>query len=160
MPLRGCLYGRQDENVDRDWTLNGISPCMYIYHVPFIWKKCSPGRFPSRPGKSGTICIMWTLRPRYMLTLQVVQGEIVPARNTFTCKLGIKQVPARQTSRPAYTIQTVSKYILFIYFIHNHTFYRYFIHIHTFYRYFMHMHTVHLYTAYAEHNVYTIWTAC
>ena len=65
-----CPYG----------TLNGILPCMYIshiYHVPFIWKECLPGRFrpiaakrdPSSlnrdPGKSGTIFIMFLSLRRY-----------------------------------------------------------------------------------------------
>ena len=37
-------------DVFRDGTSNGMY-ISHIYHVPFTWKECLPGRFSSRPGK-------------------------------------------------------------------------------------------------------------
>ena len=46
-------------DVKRDQYMTMHQYISHIYHVPFIWKECLPGRFSSRLGKTGS----WFAQP-------------------------------------------------------------------------------------------------
>ena len=81
----GALPGR---DVSRDGALPGRDVYIsYLSHSVYM-ERILPGRFSSRPGKTGQFLSykhsVPLCRDDIMLTLQIVPGEIVPGRNILT----------------------------------------------------------------------------